>query len=69
MPDDDDLRAELRAHLRAINALGEAQRETRAALTGRMNSLEAEMRTGFVTMQAGMTQIVGLLGGKESPER
>jgi chromosome segregation ATPase len=67
-----EVRAELRAHMRAINALGEAQRETRLELSGKVaslgakvTSLETEMRRGFATMNTGMTQIVELLRGDE----
>lgn len=62
-----EVRAELRAHMRAINALGQAQRETRVELNARMTGLETEMRSGFATMHTGIAQIVELLRDDEPP--
>jgi chromosome segregation ATPase len=70
-----EVRAELRAHLQAINALGEVQRETRTELRRTRTELKAEIdelrtemrtgfaetRAGFATMAAGMQHIVDLL--------
>ena len=59
-----EVRAELRAHTRAISAL----RQTQVDFDRRLSSMErttqagfAEMRGGFATLQAGMQRIVGLL--------
>ena len=57
-----EMRQELRAHTRALNALRETQLEQGdrlTGITGRIDSLEAEMRRGFALVNAGMTQIVG----------
>lgn len=66
-----EVRAELRAHTSALNALRETQLEQGVRLNGvegrldgvegRLDSLETEVRTGFATMGAGMAEITGLL--------
>ena len=68
-----EVRAELRAHTRALNALRETQSEFGArldaverrltSLEARVGSLDTEMRAGFAEMRSGMAQIVSLLGG------
>ena len=47
-----EVRAELRAHTQALNALRETQLEH-----------QEETRTGFATVNAGIAQIVRLIGG------
>jgi chromosome segregation ATPase len=48
-----EVRAELRAHTQALNALRENQLD-----------LQTEVRSGFAEMRTGMAQIVRLLGGE-----
>lgn len=62
-----EVRAELRAHTQALNALRENQLEQGGAIA----DLRAEMRQGFTTVNAGMNLIVELLGrtlGDDTPE-
>lgn len=66
-----EVRAELRAHVAALNALRETQlelRETQLRQGERLDSLTvevregfAEMRDGFATVHTGMAQIVALI--------
>lgn len=66
-----EVRAELRAHTRALNALRETQLEQGDRLTGvegrldrleaRLEGLEARMADGFAMLGAGMERIVQLL--------
>ncbi|HEX7662360.1 MAG TPA: hypothetical protein VF444_23080 [Pseudonocardiaceae bacterium] len=72
-----EVRAELRAHTQALNALRETQldqhREMRAGfdrvdaridrVDAQIQSVDAEMRQGFATMNAGMARITELLEG------
>lgn len=53
-----EVRAELRAHTQALNALREDQLDTRAELRAHRE----ETRQGFATVYAGMAQITELLG-------
>lgn len=69
-----EVRAELRAHTRSLNALRETQLEQgnelaalRADLMAGIGSVRAEMQQGFVTMHTGMTQITALLQGLVDP--
>lgn len=52
-----EVRAELRAHTRGLNALRETQLEQGRAIDG----LRQETRNGFATMATGMAQITALL--------
>lgn len=72
-----EMRAKLDAHTRTLNALRETQLEQGGRLTtlgGRLTALETEVRQGFSTLQAGMSQITALLTtltrntGNEDPE-
>lgn len=59
-----EVRAELRAHTQALNALRETQLEhgrTIDELRQEMTGLCQEMRSGFATMATGMSQITALL--------
>ncbi len=68
-----EVRAELRAHTQALNALRETQLDQGERLTslegrltsleGRLTSLEDEVREGFATVHTGMAHIVALLEG------
>lgn len=61
-----EVRAEFRALTRLLNGLRETQvedHERLSALEERLVSLEAEMRTGFANVNAGLAQIVTLLSG------
>lgn len=72
-----EVRAELRAHTRAMNALRETQLEQGRQLAlldgrlggvdGRLDGLERKVDQGFATVGAGMAQIVTLIEGL--PER
>ncbi|MGQ0772956.1 MAG: hypothetical protein ACT4NY_00805 [Pseudonocardiales bacterium] len=52
-----EVRAELRAHTQALNALRETQLEQARAIA----SLEQKMTEGFATLATGMAQITALL--------
>ena len=52
-----EVRAELKAHTKVLNALGETQREHGQEL----REMRAEMREGFAKMGVGMAQITALL--------
>ena len=52
-----EVRAELRAHTQALNAL----RETQLEQAREISELRAEMREGFATLATGMAQITTLL--------
>ncbi|MGH3710642.1 MAG: hypothetical protein ACRDRQ_21615 [Pseudonocardiaceae bacterium] len=54
-----EVRAELRAHTKALNALRETQLEQGAAIT----NLDQKMSAGFAALNTGMAQIVALLNG------
>ena len=59
-----EVRAELRAHTRAISALRETQLELQQAqlrFAADQAGLDARMAEGFATMSAGMTEIMQLL--------
>ncbi len=59
-----ELRSELRAHTRVMNALRETQLEHGLrldALGGRVDALDRKVTDGFSTMNVGMAQIVALL--------
>ena len=68
-----EVRAELRAHTGALNALRETQLEQGRRLDrmdgrldgmdGRFDGIETRMADGFATVGAGMAQIVTLLEG------
>ena len=68
-----EVRAELRAHTRALNALRETQLDQGRRLDrmdgrldgmdGRFDGIETRMADGFATVGAGMAQIVTLLEG------
>lgn len=67
-----ELRAQLRAHTRVLNALRETQlemrvemNEMRAELRGEIDGLRTEMRAGFSTMATGMAQITALLTDRD----
>jgi hypothetical protein len=59
-----EVRAELRAHLQALNAL----RETQLDQAREMREGFAEMREGFAVQAAGMAQITALLTMVAGPE-
>lgn len=62
-----EVRAELRAHTRALNALRETQLEQDRKISGLDNKvagLDQKMTEGFATLGAGMAQITALLTGK-----
>jgi chromosome segregation ATPase len=52
-----EVRAELRAHTQALNAL----RETQLDHHGEVQELRTEVRQGFATLKAGQEQITALL--------
>jgi hypothetical protein len=52
-----EVRAELRAHTQALNAL----RETQLDHDSELRSLRTEMREGFATLKLGQDQITALL--------
>ncbi|MGH3698541.1 MAG: hypothetical protein ACRDQY_03540, partial [Pseudonocardiaceae bacterium] len=54
-----EVRAELRAHTKALNALRETQLEQGAAIT----NLDQKLSAGFATLNTGMAQIAALLNG------
>lgn len=59
-----EVRAELRAHTSALNALRETQVDFAhrlTALEGRLDSLERTVQEGFTMLHAGMDKIVNLL--------
>lgn len=61
-----EVRAELRAHIQALNALRETQLEQGREIA----EMRAEMREGFAKQATGMAQITALLtviAGPESP--
>ena len=81
-----EVRAELRAHTSARNALRESQRELcegqreltegqrelsagQRAQGRQIDSLEREMRTGFATVNAGVSQILTLLSDRPQGPR
>ena len=55
-----EVRAELRAHTRALNALRETQLDQDRRITG----LDQKMTEGFAMLGTGMAQITALLTGK-----
>jgi hypothetical protein len=59
-----EVRAELRAHIQALNAL----RETQLEQAREMREGFAEMREGFATQAIGMAQITALLTKIAEPE-
>ena len=54
-----EVRAELRAHTQALNAL----RETQLELDQKVNGLDQKMTEGFAMLGTGMAQITALLSG------
>ncbi|MGH4002376.1 MAG: hypothetical protein ACRDTJ_33475 [Pseudonocardiaceae bacterium] len=61
-----EVRAELRAHTQALNALRETQLEQGraiASLEHRVTGLDQKMTEGFATLGTGMAQITALLKG------
>jgi hypothetical protein len=61
-----EVRAELRAHTQALNALREIQLEQGRAISGldqRVAGLDQKMTEGFATLSTGMAQITALLTG------
>ena len=67
-----EVRAELRAHTGALNALRETQLEQGRRLDGmdgRFDGIETRMADGFATVGAGMAQIVTLLEGLGDRDR
>ncbi|MGH3896891.1 MAG: hypothetical protein ACRDTA_01305 [Pseudonocardiaceae bacterium] len=68
-----EVRAELRAHTQALNALRETQLEQGEAIIGlrqdmtglrqNVTGLDQKMSAGFATLNTGMTQITALLTG------
>ena len=67
-----EVRAELRAHTGALNALRETQLEQGrrlAGIEGRFDGIETRMADGFATVGAGMAQIVTLLEGLDDRDR
>ena len=68
-----EVRAELRAHTQALNALRETQMELHQKVTGldrrvtgvdrRVTGLDQKVTEGFATLSTGMTQITALLTG------
>ena len=62
-----EVRAELRAHTQALNALRETQlelRETQLEQGTALWALQQRVTEGFATMHTGMSQIVSLLEGR-----
>ncbi len=69
-----EVRAELRAHTRALNALRETQLEQDRKISGldhtvtgldqKVTGLDQKMTEGFATLATGMAQITALLTGK-----
>ena len=62
-----EVRAELRAHTRALNALRETQLEQDRKISGldhKVTGLDQKMTEGFATLGTGMAQITALLTGK-----
>jgi chromosome segregation ATPase len=67
-----EVRSELRAHTRALNALRETQLEQGEAINSlkqEMNSLKQEMSAGFAAINSGMAQITALLNGNADPAK
>ncbi|MBV9314666.1 MAG: hypothetical protein JO100_13265 [Pseudonocardia sp.] len=68
-----EVRAELRAHTRVLNAVRENQLDLQSevrdlqsevrGLQAEVRDLQSEVRRGFTEMKIGMAQIVRLLGG------
>jgi hypothetical protein len=66
-----EVRAELRAHTQARNALRETQLEQGREMHEGFAAQSREMRDGFATVAVGMTQITALLtsiSGSENDE-
>lgn len=66
-----EVRAELRAHTQALNALRETQLEQGQeirVLDQEIQELGREMRAGFATLSTGMAQITALLTQRGEPE-
>ena len=58
-----EVRAELRAHTGALNALREDQISLRDTLRGEIDELRQETRRGFALVHAGTARIVTLIEG------
>jgi chaperonin cofactor prefoldin len=56
-----EVRAELRAHLQALNALRETQLDQAREMREGFAEMRAEMREGFAKQATGMAQITALL--------
>jgi len=56
-----EVRAELRAHIQALNALRETQLEQAQKMREGFAEMRREMREGFATQSTGMAQITALL--------
>ena len=73
-----EVRAELRAHTSALNALRETQLDFSRRMDrldgrldrvdGQLDRVESTLSQGFATVQAGMTVIVDLLGALAPPD-
>ncbi len=63
-----EVRAELRAHMQALNALRETQLAHVREMREGFATQNREMREGFATQAAGMTQITALLTKIMGPE-
>ena len=62
-----EVRAELRAHTQALNALRETQLEQQATQLEQrraLQELQNGMADGFATLRTGMSQVVSLLEGR-----
>ncbi len=62
-----EVRAELRAHTQALNALRETQLDQDRRITGldqKVTGLDQKMTEGFAMLSTGMAQITALLTGK-----
>lgn len=57
-----EVRAEMRAHTRTMNALRQDQIDMRAELKAEIAELRDETRRGFATVHEGMAGIVEILG-------
>ncbi len=63
-----EVRAELRAHLQALNALRETQLEQAREMREGFAEIRAEMGEGFAVQATGMAQITALLTKIAGPE-
>jgi hypothetical protein len=63
-----EVRAELRAHIQALNALRETQLKQAQEMREGFAEIRAEMREGFAKQATGMAQITALLTKIAGPE-